>query len=40
MVFTSNEAIAKNKFLGLGFEESEIPEITVDAKQFVAFLSS
>jgi hypothetical protein len=40
MVFTSNEEIAKNKFLSIGFEEPEIPKITTDAKQFVEFLSS
>jgi hypothetical protein len=40
MVFTSNEEIAKNKFLSIGFKEPEIPKITTDAKQFVEFLSS
>ena len=40
MVFTGNLETARDKFLSIGFEENDIPIITVDGKQFVAFLSS
>ena len=40
MIFTMKYEIARNKFLSIGFSENEIPIITVNANQFIAFLKS
>ena len=40
MIFTMKYEIARNKFLSIGFSDNEIPIITVNDKQFIAFLKS